>query len=114
MGLVARFLEENGFATLVLTSTPEFSREIGFPRVAAIEYPYGRIVGDVNDSDGQRQVLRAALAVFETAKTPGQVVHLPFTWPQDARLTRWHPPEISPIVKLYLDEIKKAASEARK
>ena len=45
MGLVARFLEENGFSTVVLTTTPEFNREIGFPRVAAIEYPYGRVVG---------------------------------------------------------------------
>lgn len=37
--------------------TPEFNREIGIPRVAAIEYPYGRTVGQVDDVDGQRQVL---------------------------------------------------------
>ena len=111
MGLVARFLEENGFSTVVLTTTPEFNREIGFPRVAAIEYPYGRVVGAVNDRDGQQQVLKAALNVLESAEKPGQVVHLPFTWPEEAKLTQWHPPEISPIIKLYLDEIKKVAAE---
>lgn len=113
MGLVARFLEKNGFSTVVLTTTPEFNREIGFPRVAAIEYPYGRVVGAVNDAEGQRKVLKAALTVLETAGKPGQVVHLPFTWPEEARQTKWHPPEISPIVKMYLDEIKKTASEKR-
>jgi hypothetical protein len=39
VGLVARFLEEQGFSTVALTMTPDFHREIGFPRVAAIEYP---------------------------------------------------------------------------
>ena len=98
---------------MVLTTTPEFNREIGIPRVAAIEYPFGRVVGAVNDPEGQRQVLGAALAVLETAKKPGQVVHLPFTWPEEAKKTQWHPPEISPIIKLYLDEIKKTAANKR-
>jgi hypothetical protein len=92
---------------------PEFNREVGIPRVAAIQYPFGRIVGDVNDIDGQRQVIRAALAVLETAEKPGQVVHLPFDWHEEPKATDWHPPEISPIIKLYLDEIKKAGAEAR-
>ena len=42
--------------------TPEYHREVGIPRVAAIEYPYGRTVGEVNDSEGQRKVLLAALS----------------------------------------------------
>jgi hypothetical protein len=94
--------------------TPEFHREIGIPRVAAIEYPYGRPVGQVNDVKGQRMVLREALSFFEMADNPGEVYHLPFTWPEDPKLTKWHPPEISPIVKLYLDEIKKAGAAAKK
>ena len=113
MGLVARFLEENGISTVALTMTPEFHREIGIPRVAAIEHPYGRTVGQVNDAEGQRDVLREALKVLENAQNPGQVFHLPFKWPEDPKDTKWHPPEISPIVKLMLDEIKKAGAEAR-
>lgn len=106
-------MEEEGFSSVTLTMTPEYNREVGIPRIAAIEYPYGRPVGEVNDIEGQRNVLLEALSVFEKAREPGQVFHLPFTWPEEAKNTKWHPPEISPIVKLQLEEIKKAGSEAR-
>jgi hypothetical protein len=112
VGLVARFLEEKGFSTVVLTMTPEYHREIGIPRVAAIEYPYGRATGNVHDREGQRAVLLEALSVLEKAKMPGQVFDLPFTWPEKPEKTAWHPPEISPIVKLQLDEIKKFRRES--
>lgn len=98
---------------MTLTMTPEFHREIGFPRVAAIEHPYGRTVGQVNDAEGQRSVLREALLILENAQKAGRVYHLPFKWPEDPKNTKWHPPEISPIVKLMLDEIKQAGAEAR-
>ena len=108
MGLAARYLEDKGFSTVVLTPTPEFHRAVGIPRSAAIEYPYGRPVGAVGDREGQRRVLLAALAVLENARKPGEVHHLPFTWPEDPRDTKWQPPEMSPIIKLYLNEIKAA------
>jgi hypothetical protein len=94
--------------------TPEFHREVGIPRVAAIEYPYGRTVGEVNDAQGQRQVLLAALSFLQEAKAPGQLCNLPFTWPEAPKHTNWHPPEISPVIKLYLDEIKAFGARARK
>lgn len=101
-------------STVTLSMTPEFHREVGIPRVAAIEYPYGRTVGEVNDADGQRQVLLAALSFLQEAKAPGQVCNLPFTWPEEPKHTNWHPPEISPVIKLYLDEIKAFGARARK
>jgi hypothetical protein len=106
VGLAARYLEEKGFSTLLLTPTHEFHRAVGIPRSAAIEYPYGRPVGEVGDRDGQRRVLLAALAALERTRTPGEVIHLPFTWPEDPKNTKWHPPEMSPLIKFYLDEIK--------
>jgi hypothetical protein len=108
VGLAARYLEEKGFSTLVLSPTHEFHRAVGIPRSAAIEYPYGRPVGQVSDKDGQRRVLLAALAVFEKARTPGEVHHLPFAWPETPKETRWQPPEMSPLIKFYLEEIKAA------
>lgn len=114
MGQVAHYLEAQGFSTVTLTNTPEFNRQVGIPRVAAIEYPYGRPVGQVHDPNGQREVLMAALSALEEAKTPGQIFHLPFTWPEEPKKTDWHPPEISPIIKLNLDEIKKLGAAARK
>lgn len=99
---------------MTLTVSPEFNREIGIPRVAAIEYPYGRPVGQVNDDEGQRKVLLEALSVLEKTQEPGQVFHLPFEWPEEPKETKWHPPVASPVIKLYLDEIRKAGAEARK
>ena len=108
MGLAARVFEEAGLSTVVLTPTPEFHGVVGIPRSAAIEYPYGRPVGQVGDAEGQRNVLREALSVLEKAKTPGEIRHLPFTWPEEPKKTDWQPPEMSPVITLYLDDIRQA------
>jgi len=97
---------------VVLTPTPEYHRKIGFPRVAAIAHPYGRVVGEVHDSKGQRAVLLEALSVFEKAERAGEVYPLPFAWPEEPKETKWHPPEMSPMIRLLLDKIKKARKEA--
>ncbi len=107
MGLAARYIEAQGLSTLVLNPTPEFNNAVGVPRTAAIEYPYGRPVGEVGDVEGQRDVLKQALAVLTEADQPGYIRHLPHTWPQEPKATKWQPPEISPLIKMYLDEIKK-------
>jgi hypothetical protein len=73
---------------------------IGMPRVAAIEHPFGRPYGDAGDVVTQREVLLAALAVFEKASEPGHVEHLPFEWHEDPKETKWHPAEPSPIIAL--------------
>jgi len=65
----------------------------------------------VGDREGQRNVLLKALSVLEKAKKPGEVFHLPFTWPEEPRKTDWQPPEMSPLIKYYLEEIKKARRE---
>jgi hypothetical protein len=114
VGLVARHLEEAGFSTVTLTTVPEFHRQVGMPRVAAIEYPFGRPVGDVHDRNGQRAVLLEALTTFAEAKEPGSVFHLPFTWPEDPKEADWHPPEASPLIKMFREEIKKARKEKGK
>ena len=45
-------------------------------------------------------VLRAALDVFEKAREPGHVEHLPFVWHEDPKQTKWHPAEPSPIIAM--------------
>ncbi len=110
MGLAARELEASGIATVVLTPTWEFHRSVGIPRSAAIAYPYGRPLGRAGDREGQRAVLLAGLKVLESATKAGSVVHLPFEWPEAPKDTAWHPPEISPIIKAHLADIKKARS----
>jgi hypothetical protein len=108
VGLAARVLEEAGFSTVVLTPTPEFHRLVGIPRSAAIEYPYGRPVGEVGDREGQRKVLLETLSALQKVREPGEIRHLSFTWPEEPKAAKWQPPEMSPLIKLYLDDIKAA------
>ncbi|RMF25154.1 MAG: hypothetical protein D6760_01680 [Deltaproteobacteria bacterium] len=77
-----------------------YQRLVGMPRVAAIEHPFGRPYGDVGDAARQREVLLAALGVFEKADAPGHVEHLPFTWHEPPEQTSWHPAEPSPIIAM--------------
>ncbi len=81
---------------------------MGIPRSVAIEYPYGRPIGQVGDTRGQREVLLKTLSFLEEAKKPGEVLHLPFAWPEEPKKTDWQPPEMSPLIKFYLEEIKQA------
>lgn len=73
------------------------------PRVAAIEHPFGRPYGEVDDAETQTAVLRAGLDLFATAREPGHVEHLPFLWHEDPKKTRWHPPKPAPIIR-YMKE----------
>jgi hypothetical protein len=100
VGLVQRAIETEGFATVSLSVIPELTSAVGAPRVAGIEYPMGRPLGQPLDADGQRAVLAAALRVFADATTPGTVVQLPSAWPEDPRRTRTHPTEPPPIARL--------------
>jgi D-proline reductase (dithiol) PrdB len=100
VGLVARVIEAAGIPTVTLNMIWPYQNQVGMPRVAAIEHPFGRPFGDVGDAATQRAVLEAALAVFETAREPGHVEHLPFTWHEAPEDTKWHPAEPSPIIAL--------------
>ena len=98
MGLVGRVIEAAGIATVTLNMLWVHHLKVGMPRVAAIEHPFGRPMGDVGDAETQRAVLRAALAVAQGAREPGHVEHLPFRWHEDPAQTKWHPAEPSPII----------------
>ena len=79
---------------------PEFTASVGAPRVAGIEFPFGRPLGLPGDRAGQREVLTAALEVISRARAPGTVIQLPFSWPQSPRDARADPPVPPPIVQL--------------
>jgi D-proline reductase (dithiol) PrdB len=110
VGLVARVIEEAGISTVVLSMMPAYQPSVGAPRIAAIAHPFGRPFGGVGDADTQRDVLRAALRVLATAETPGQVVHLPFRWPEDPKATKWGPDEPSPIVAMMLKAQRRSST----
>ncbi len=79
---------------------PDLTRAAGAPRIAAIEFPFGRPLGQPHDAATQRVVLSAALDVLVNADRPGTVIDLPFEWPEPVGQVHWHPADPSPIAKL--------------
>ena len=67
---------------MTLSWMPDLTRRVGVPRLAGISYPSSRPLGRPGDADGQRAVLRATLALLESAAGPDHYVELPFEWPE--------------------------------
>jgi len=61
----------------------------------------GRTLGQPCDVAGQMAVLEATLSALETIQTPGEIVHLPFEWPEALKDLRNHPP-VEPPISRYL------------
>ena len=99
MGLVQREIEAAGMTTIALSNIPDLTASVCVPRLAAIEYPFGRTLGMPNDKDGQMAVLHATLQALVEMDTPGSVQHLPFEWPEPPQKARAHPPEPPPIAQ---------------
>jgi hypothetical protein len=106
-------IEEAGIPTVMLSMMPAYQPSVGAPRVAAVSHPFGRPFGDVGDAETQRAVLRAALALLESARMPGEIAHLAFTWPEDPRTTRWAPDEPSPIIAMMMKARKRGPDTAK-
>jgi len=81
---------------------PELTRKVGVPRLAGISYPLSRPLGRPHDPNGQRAVLRATLALLETATGPDHYVELPFEWPESVAQARIASKDVppAPIVEL--------------
>jgi hypothetical protein len=78
---------------------PDVTASVAAPRVAAIEYPLGRSFGQPGDTAGQTAVLRATLKALSDIDEPGEVVHLPFSWPESPKEVHNHPHDPPPISK---------------
>jgi hypothetical protein len=83
VGLVAREIEARGIPTLSLTSALSITRSVGLPRAAFVDHPLGHTAGKPGQSEEQRALLAAALRLFETLESPGEIVQLPFVWSDD-------------------------------
>ena len=95
-------MEKEGITTASLSTLPDFTRSVGAPRVAGILHPMGQPLGAPGDADTQREVLKAALRFLAEAKTPGEVVRMPFEWPEPLWKVKWKggsPPPIADYLK---------------
>jgi hypothetical protein len=103
---VQRILEASGLATVTVSWMPDLTRRVGVPRLAGISYPLSRPLGAPHDAEGQRAVLRATLALLESATGPDHYVELPFEWPETVAQARNASKDVppSPIAALLLKQ----------
>jgi hypothetical protein len=102
VGLVQRRIEAAGLSTISLSSVPDLTASVGVPRLAAIEYPLGYLVGQPGNTEGQMAVLRATLHALAETTRPGSIRHLPFEWPASAKKLSARPPKTPPISKYLM------------
>ncbi len=81
---------------------PEVTASMSAPRVAGISYPPGRNFGQPGDAQGQTAVLRATLQALREIKTAGEVLYLPFAWPEPPKKVHTEPDQPPPITKAIM------------
>jgi hypothetical protein len=103
--VLARWIEAEGFPTVVVTMMPALAEERRAPRTVGVEFPYGHAFGRPHDRSMQRRVLELALRVLAGAGAFGTRVDLDLEWPVPLReaYRAWQPKEPSPIVKRMLE-----------
>ena len=105
VSLVARHLEANGIPTVIIGSALDVVEHCGVPRFYFTDFPLGNPCGHPWRPDMQRDIVRAALGLFEAAKAPRTTVKAPFAWKEDgavwrARYGRVEPADRERLLKL--------------
>ena len=70
MSALAHFIERAGVATVCISLVREQTEKVNPPRALWVPFPLGRPVGVPGDADFQKDVMRAAFAMLETATEP--------------------------------------------
>jgi hypothetical protein len=117
--LVARHLEANGIATVVMGCAKDIVEHAAVPRFLFSDFPLGNSAGRPHDAASQAQTLELALRVLETAPGPRTTMQSPLRWSDDAswkldylNIDRISPDELARRRREF-DEQKAVARELR-
>jgi len=113
--VLARSLEANGLATILVTNMPYWSEKIGVPRTLAVEFPFGHMLGQPRNKELQMAVIREALAMLATAVNPGTVTHSQLAWPDTTTdwQRAWQPTTPSPIIGVMAPKFRDMLRQKR-
>ena len=119
MGLISRYLEENGIPTVVMGCAKDIVEQCGVPRFLFSDFPLGNSAGKPNDPDSQAFTLDLALRVLETAVGPRTTVQSPLRWNDDgswkidfSNIEQMSEEELAKR-RAAFDEVKRVAKEQR-
>lgn len=82
--LVARHLEANGIATVVMGCAKDIVEHCGVPRFLFSDFPLGNGAGRPHDVASQEMTLELALVLLETAAEPRTTLQSPLRWSESA------------------------------
>ncbi|HYW61756.1 MAG TPA: glycine/sarcosine/betaine reductase selenoprotein B family protein [Bradyrhizobium sp.] len=88
VSLVARHLEANGIATVVMGCAKDIVEHAAVPRFLFSDFPLGNSAGKPHDPASQALTLELALRVLESAPGPQTTVQSPLRWSADASWKR--------------------------
>lgn len=108
LSLVARYLEANGIATVLLGCAKDIPEYCGVPRFLFSDFPLGNAAGKPHDTDSQRETMTLALRLLESAPAARTTVQSPQRWSDDPdwKLDYSNPDRASP------EEIARLREEA--
>jgi D-proline reductase (dithiol) PrdB len=88
VSLVARHLEANGIATVVMGCAKDIVEHAAVPRFSFSDFPLGNSAGKPHDPPSQAFTFELALRVLEQAPGPQTTVQSPLRWSADASWKR--------------------------
>ncbi len=86
--MLSHFLQRHGIATTSISLIREQTEAVQPPRALWVPFPLGRPLGVADDAEFQRDVLRSALGLLETAAEP-TIVDYPHEAPDDNGAGIW-------------------------
>ena len=96
MGALANFIERAGVATASISLIREQSEAVRPPRALWVPFALGRPLGTADDPEFQKQVLRAAFGLLESATEP-TIEDYPVEAPAEAAPGEWACPVSFPV-----------------
>ena len=107
ISLVARHLEANGIATVVMACARDIVEHCGVPRALFSDFPLGNAAGKPHDRESQRFTLDLALKVLESAPAARTTVQSPLRWSESHEWRR----DYSNIALVAPEEIRRLREE---
>ena len=88
VSLVARRLEADGIATVIMGCAKDIVEHCGVPRFVFSDFPLGNSAGRPFDAESQAQTLELALRLLESAPGARTTMQSPLRWTADAEWKR--------------------------
>src|SRR3954452_10943969 len=107
LSLVARHLEANGIATVVMGCAKDIVEHAAVPRLLFSDFPLGNSAGKPHDPDSQAFTYELALRVLESAPGPQTTVKSPLRWCADASWKR----DYNNIAQMSAEELARRRRE---